>query len=202
MRDSDARVIARARSVNLDGTSSGYRTDQACWSGKPSGILQRAVSSSAALAQTILNNNPASNLPIAALSGVVFSSTFIARLESPTTMVKVRLGFTDDSSASTPNNGIYFETVSGNWTGTAISGGTSSSVTGSAVDTNFHTFEIRNDGSANNITFWMDGNLVGSVASTNVPTVAVQPFFQIQSGNTSDKTLDIDAFQLTMTVLR
>ena len=98
-------------------------------------------------------------------------------------------------------NGIFFDGTSGVWTGTVIASSVSNTTSGTvSFDTNFHTFEIRNDG-ANNIGFWIDGSQLG-VLSSGIPGGALQPYFQIQSGNTADKTMDIDAFQFTMTVNR
>src|SRR5438067_1527506 len=89
-----------------------------------------------------------------------------------------------------------FEATAGTWEGITISGGMSSSTTGGpSLDTNFHTFEIRNDG-VNDITFWYDGSSVGGL-TTHIPIVALQPFFQVIAANSTNKSLDIDAFQFT-----
>ena len=166
------------------------------------GILQivaAGMSGGGPVAQVFLGSS-SSNLPIASLSSVPFQSVFVARLESPVSSLHARIGFTD-SPATPPTNGIFFDGTSGVWTGTTTSSTGTSTTTGTvSFDTNFHTFEIRNDG-ANDIGFWVDGSQLG-VLNSNVPGGALQPFFQIQSGNTANKTLDIDAFQFTMTVVR
>jgi hypothetical protein len=168
------------------------------------GILQRQSTATNQIAQTYLAPAANAGLPLASLSSLAFRSVFIFRAESPTGSVTIRMGFADNAASSPPSNGIYFETTTGTWMGVTRSSGTSSTVTGSAIDNLFHTFEIRSDGvnnGVNSVTFWADGTLVGTLTA-NIPTVALVPFFDIQSTNATTKSLDIDAFQFTMSVTR
>ncbi len=167
------------------------------------GILQMTTTGMNVIAQNILGTNSNSTWPIASLSGIAFGSVFILALDpgSLTGAVSIRAGFVDNSGSASPSNAIYFNASAGTWEGVTVSGGTSSTTTGGpTLDTNFHTLEIRNDG-ANNVSFWYSGTLVGTL-TTHIPTVALQPFFEITATNATNKSLDIDAFQFTMSVSR
>jgi hypothetical protein len=132
---------------------------------------------------------------------ITFRSAFIFRVVGTLTSVTIRMGFADDASATPPNNGIYFETTAGSWTGIAQSGGAQSVTSGSStLDNLFHTFQIANDG-ANNVTFWDNDTLLGTLTS-HIPNSAVVPFFDIQSTNSTTKTFNMDAFQFAATLVR
>jgi len=176
------------------------------------GILQRSTTTTGlTITVTYLGTSSgASVAPIATLSNVAWSAVFIFAQDptstNPNTKVGIRAGFADTVTSNPPTNGIWFENVSGtsaaNWVGNVKSGAMSTPANGTvALDTNFHTFEIRNDG-VNNITFWIDGSQYGNTVTTNVPAGALQPFFQIINTEAQNKALDIDAFQFTMTVSR
>lgn len=176
------------------------------------GILQRSTgTTSLTITVTYLGTSSGTSAaPIAALSNVAWSSVFIFRQDpnstNPNTKIGIRVGFADTVTSNPPTNGIWFEnsssTFAANWAGNVKSGAMSTQANGTvALDTNFHTFEIRNDG-ANNITFWIDGSQYGSTVTTTIPAGALQPFFQIINTEAAAKLLDIDAFQFALTVSR
>ncbi len=165
------------------------------------GILQRTSTSNAVLAETWLGHDANAAQAFAALSGVAFRAALIIKIENNSATTTIRMGFADDASAAPPNNGVYFENTTGTWTGVARSSSMSSTTSSSTTADNvFHTFQIVNDG-ANNVSFWDNDMLLGTVTS-HVPGGALLPFFDIQSNNASSKSMDIDAFQFTMTVSR
>lgn len=174
------------------------------------GILQRVSPGGTSNTYVQLSAVGASpSLPIAALSGnLVWDSTFIFSVEQATGET-IRVGFCQTCGLTgAPGNGIYFENssvTSNKWNGvTKASATTANQCSGSslALDTSFHTLEIRNDGM--NIYFVFDGTQCGSILATDasVPTTNLVPFFSIASTDTTQKKMDIDAFQFNLQVQR
>ena len=180
------------------------------------GLLQISTTTTAGNVSILyLGTSPTSARPISSLSGIPWKAIFIAAQDpssgDPNAHITIRMGFADNPGPNPPTNGFYFQNITGssagNWNGVTKVGSNSSNTGGTvALDTSFHTFEIRNDGS-NNITFLIDGVQNGSVITSSgfIPTAAMQPFFQVvntETGGSFMKLLDIDAFQLAMQVSR
>ena len=174
------------------------------------GLLQMATTTTNnTIALVFLGTQTSSTEPIFSLSGHQWRAVFVASEDAGTTNANtkmvVRLGF-GHGLGNPPTDGIFFEnkstTSAGTWNGFAKTGASSTSSGGTlAMDTNFHTFEIRDDGQ-DNIMFLIDGQQYGSIVSTNVPSSPMIPFFEIVNTEATNKLLDVDAFQLTMQVAR
>jgi hypothetical protein len=117
----------------------------------------------------------------------------------------VRIGFMD-STTTVPTNGIYLSvtnaTAAGTWFGVARSSTTESINQSSALtcDTNWHTFTVVSSG-ATNITYFIDGSLKATVTA-NVPSTGLRPVIQYLNTDGVATVMQIDWFDLLMTISR
>ena len=128
------------------------------------------------------------------------------RLNTDTEMT-ARAGLMNEVTVTTPSDGIYFQynvtVAAGNWFVCSRAASTETCTdTTTAVDANFHDFEIRNNGS-NSISFFIDGTeTTGSPITTNIPTVNLSFGATIENLEAADKTMDLDYFTFKMLVSR
>lgn len=114
----------------------------------------------------------------------------------------IRMGLYDsDGTPSDASEGVYIEynrSQSTNWRFITVNGGNSTGSRGTsslAVTAGWHYFKIVVN-SSTSVSFYVDGNLLGS-QTTNIPTAATtQPGFLIKkSGGTQTRSLLLDYFQ-------
>jgi len=125
---------------------------------------------------------------------------------SQLTQTNIRIGFLNPTSGNPPADGIYFENISttgaANWFGVSRAASTESTTdTSTLLDTSFHDFEMRNDGS-NNITFFIDGTQVGGALTTNIPTANMVIVLQVENTEAVAKDINIDYWTFWMAVSR
>ncbi len=113
-----------------------------------------------------------------------------------------RFGMAKSPTASSPANGIYFEydtdNADTNWQAVARSSSVQTKVnTGVAAATgSFIRLEIKRNGSS--IDFLIDGTVKATI-STNIPTTALDPFYQqIKRSGAGNPVSDIDFFGATI----
>ncbi len=112
-----------------------------------------------------------------------------------------------DTPRATQVNGVYFEysdnVNSGNWqyvTANASTRTTSNSAV--AANTNYHNFQIVINAAGTSCAFSIDGVSLGTANTTNIPTLAVTPFFMCQGsvGSVAASTMRVDLFYMTQTL--
>ena len=164
--------------------------------GRP-GIMRRDTSATAATyAYTRLANTSVGQLTPAD----TFDATFIARLNQADTDTLCRIGLGADASANPPTDGLYLEKLAAdtNWHAVSRAAGVETRTAMAAVGAgawikvrlrrvNGTTLGITLD-SAAEVTF-----------TTNIPTVALNPFFAVHNAVAASKTLDVDWFDLLVT---
>jgi hypothetical protein len=168
------------------------------------GILRR--DSSATLNTTaglMLNTAAGANGPLANLNTAVWSISFGARFNH-TTQVTGRIGLSNNVLTETAPDGIFFQSISGttaeNWACVTKTGGaTQTNDTGVALDTAWHTFELRSNGAR--VDFLIDGT--PRCTNTNsLSAAALIPFAFLKNTEAAAKSMDFDFFHLQMAVNR
>lgn len=111
----------------------------------------------------------------------------------------VSQGVIDNDDAA---DGIYFRSSgTGNWYAVTRKVNTETTTdTGVAQSTSFLQFKIISNADGSSIGFYIAGSLVAT-HTTNIPIVAIGPFFQITSASTTAYSLDADYFYLKITGL-
>lgn len=126
----------------------------------------------------------------------------IATLSNVTNRYTLRVGFGDTSNADQAN-GVYFEYSdninSGNWVYKSASSSvltTSNSTT--AVTTGWHNLQIIVNSTATSVSYYVDGVLLGSAITTNIPTATITPFVDIvwSAGTIAANSIQVDLFTL------
>lgn len=129
---------------------------------------------------------------------------FIVRLNTVDNETTCRVGFINSSSADPPNNGIYFEKLTGdtNWFAVVRAATVEDRAnTGVAIVADFVTMTIER--SLTSVKFYLNELLVQTLPVTNVPTIQVTPCMQLVSSNGgATKTIDLDYYQLDMGAVR
>lgn len=127
--------------------------------------------------------------------------------EACTIQVTYRLGLMNAWGAA-PTSGYYFEVTEAATNTNNIncitnnSGTSTSNSSGTALDTNFHTFTIFNDGSGSSTKFYIDGTLV-CTNTTNLPTTSpLFPDFQSTNTSANAKLSDFDFWNMWLAVTR
>jgi hypothetical protein len=113
---------------------------------------------------------------------------------------QMRWGSMSASSSITPVNGIYLERLGedANWFCVTRQASTQTRIdSGVAVDTEFHgSGYIRTSAG---VQFVFGGVHVCGLMTTNIPTVALDPAFQLTNGAAASKTYDVDYFEMKIT---
>jgi hypothetical protein len=138
------------------------------------------------------------------VSGENFISEFVLRPNHADSDTQVRFGWSD-VSGDPPTNGIYFEKLYAdtNWYAVCRTGGTQTKQSlGYAVTAAlWERATIRRKG-ASAIGFNIDDEIGNGVddytMTTNIPTGQLVPFFSVKPQVSTNKTLDADAFQLSV----
>jgi len=126
--------------------------------------------------------------------------TSIQRLNTIDADTTCRVGYGNATNTDPPNNGIYFEKLTGdtNWFCVTRASATQTRTdSGVPIVAAMTKLEIVIDGET--VTFFINGNLVAT-HTTNAPigTIQLSPFYQIVNAVAASKTLDIDYFQLLL----
>jgi hypothetical protein len=141
--------------------------------------------------------------PLNALTG--WKVRMVIRLSSAAS-VGLRCGLALDTNAvGAPAAGIYwqFDTdLSDSFFSAVCRSASTETKTASAVagDTNWHVIDIFSNTSGT-ISFQIDGGTAIDI-TTNVPTIAMTPYFSILTRTTAAKTLDVDSWGAILTVSR
>lgn len=140
--------------------------------------------------------------PLNALTG--WKIRFSAKIDA-TTSISIRWGLAVDPNTVEPANGIYWQydtdATDSNFSAVCRSASTSTKTASSvAADTNYHVFEIYSN-SSGTITFQIDGGTAINI-TTNIPSIALSPFFNIATRTTAAKSCTIDFWSFLMTVAR
>lgn len=134
------------------------------------------------------------------LPSEMFDILFIVRTNHIDSNTIIRIGLSDSDSGSPPTNGIYYErsTSDTTWQAVCRSGGSETKVDTTVVATTsgFHRFRIRRLNSST-IRFELGPDDI----TTNIPTTGLIPFFHIRNTEASDKTMDVDYFDILITGL-
>lgn len=153
---------------------------------------------------TAVINTTARLFPNTTTSFVLFPSSldvlWIARLNTNDANTTLRMGAF--STSTSPIDGQYFEKLDAdiNWFCVNASAGQTRADSGVAVDTNFHRFRsIRNQ--SNIIKYYIDGVEVCSITA-NITPDPMTPIVHIVNSDASEKTVDIDYFQMRYMVTR
>lgn len=126
-----------------------------------------------------------------------FDLTLFARLNTNDASTTIRFGLATTWNSNPDVRGIYMEKLAADtsWFGVCRDASTQTRTAALiACNTSFHKFRIRRV-SATQIGFTIDAG-TEVLLNTNVPTAALQPFFQIVNTAAADKTADIDYMQL------
>ena len=135
-----------------------------------------------------------------------FSMEVLVNCGNDATGAVYRIGLADTTSGtSAPNNGVYFEYVkatSANWRYQAqkatVNAGASSST--AVAFSSWLKLKITYDGS--NVTFYVNGSSIGTIAAANLPTGAVAPYFFVTQSTASAWTyFDMDYIKVQFTSL-
>lgn len=99
----------------------------------------------------------------------------------------------------TYTNGIFFHYTDsvngGNWQLKCTSASVTTTVnTSIAADTNWHTFSFVVNAGATSVSFYIDGSVVGSAITTNIPTVGLTPMMNAVRTAGSLPTFSVDLF--------
>ncbi len=121
----------------------------------------------------------------------------INEIDSDTT---VRIGYGNATNGNPPNNGIYFEKLTGDTTWFAVTRSSSTETrtnTGVALNTaSFVKLKIVSMANSQSILFYIDNVLVAT-HTDNIPlSVQLSPLYQIINAVAAAKTMDIDYFHI------
>lgn len=143
------------------------------------------------------SNNPGQILVGAGGMGITVEQHFkINDLSSATEQYVVRMGMHDGLTGSTVTDGIYIEYASSdsvNWQYcTAAAGTRSVNASSKVVTTGWHTTTIKINAAGDTISYYVDGELIGS-ETTNIPTDQLGITAQlIKTAGTTDRQIDLD----------
>lgn len=198
-------------SLGWANSGTGTTTKGALTDANHPGQIQRSTgTSNNVVAQLSLGDTNGGSPQIATLNNVAFHAWFVVQQDPSSIGASTNetwiVGFVSNPSTVTVANGIYFSNVSGGsaatWTANCTASSTTTFNTSTvSLDTNWHTFEVINDGS-NHVTFKIDGAAVGAPITMNIPTVALTPTFIIKNTDSTNKVMNVDAFRLSMAVTR
>ena len=175
------------------------------------GIVRSPGRANAGVSGIVLNEIGDNTLESIALGGGVTSISWVARINTLSAggnTYRQTIGMADATTLYNLTGDSYVNAVFFSYTDTVNSGKwvvncTAASVTTSvnttvAADTNFHTFSIIANATASSVSFYIDGSLVGTAITTNIPTVAILPFInQVRTAGTTS-TVDVDLFWITI----
>ncbi len=141
--------------------------------------------------------------PFGTLYSASWRAYFGARINATTQFIS-RLGFSD-AITTADADGCFFRnastTAQANWFGVCKNNvGETTTDTTIAADTNWHTFEIRCDGTQ--VTFYIDGVQRGSAITANITTDGQYPYGKITNSEAVSKTMDVDFIGIEMAVSR
>jgi len=132
-----------------------------------------------------------------------FSIVTASRLNTNDANTTVRIGLVSSPSANPPADGVYFEKLDAdtNWFCVTRAGAVQTrNDSGIAISTAFATFEIVR--SSTGVVFSIGTSKNVCTNTTNVTTAFLVPVFQIINSAAASKTMDVDYFQLSVTVSR
>ncbi len=120
----------------------------------------------------------------------------------------VRVGIMESPVINPPTRGIYFEKLDGdvNWFSVVRNAGIENRVdTGVPIVSEFVDLEFRSSGGigpAGLVQFLVNGVVVPAPAMTNFPTTSVRVNCQIVNSVAADKSIDIDYFEMAVSLNR
>lgn len=127
----------------------------------------------------------------------------ICRLNNNDANTTARIGYLNLTSASPPDNGVYFEKLDADTTWFCVTrdgaAGPARVDTGVAVNTGFNTFRIVR--TTTGVDFYLNNVFITTMTASIPSSTSVSPCFQIVNSAAAAKTLDVDYFQLMMTGL-
>lgn len=163
--------------------------------------LQDNASATGTAAISLGNNTSGSMF----LGSGAISMTWIAKLSALSDAIDTyssRMGFVNSFVAGV-TEGCYFTythgTNSGKWQIITVSGGVATtSDSGIAADTNYHSFRIEVNAGATSVSFYIDDvQTSNSPSVTNIPTVILYPSAAfLKTVGTTRRALIVDAFSL------
>jgi hypothetical protein len=121
----------------------------------------------------------------------------LTQLSTVTEEFILRIGFTDLTAGTEPNNGVYLEydrlsSVNWRYTQAAGAGTRTETASATAVATGANTLEVFCPGTGGTSEFWINGTSIGSTNLT-MPTVVLSPMIQwVKSAGTTPVTCDVD----------
>lgn len=186
---------------NVSGTSTFSAVTPSAW---PYMGIQRIATGAISGNGGALSLNAGAVNPIVSLNGVAsWKAVFIVRVNA-TSNISVRFGFAGSANTDPSSEGIWwrFNTAAGDVKYTAetrAAGVSTSTASGVAANTSFHTFVIRS-AVAGTVLFSVDGGSEIS-HSTNITTNSLLPFFQCVTRTASSQSCDIDYFNFSISGL-
>jgi len=134
----------------------------------------------------------------------------IINLSTVTNRYNLVMGLAAASAGGTiilPSNGVYItysdNVNSGQWRGTTSAAATPTNRDSAiAVTTGWHNAQIDINAAGTSVTFTVDGVSLGAAVTTNIPSVAISPFFGFNrtAGTIAAGTFFIDLFYLSQTL--
>jgi len=132
-----------------------------------------------------------------------FSTTSAIRLNSNDANTTTRIGLMNAVSANPPNEGVYFEKLDAdtNWFCVTRAGSVQTRTdSGVAITTAFTTMSVTR--SSSGAVFSIGASSGVCTHTANIPTTFITPAYQIINSAAASKTMDVDYFQLSVTVSR
>ncbi len=173
------------------------------------GVLTNAVFTNANAAQLFLNEAAGAPAPQMILGGGAITLNWVfklATLSIASPRYILRCGF-GDTSAAAQANGVYFEysdnVNSGQWQFiTAKASVLTTSNSTIAANTSYHNFQITINAAGTSCAFFIDGVSLGTAITTNIPVLAITPFFMCKGsvGNVAASSVMVDLFYMTQTL--
>ena len=167
-----------------------------------------AIPSVSASDSGIMLSRSSNNGPFITIGGGEITVNFTSDLVALSTVgnrYTAYIGFGDDTFSANPANGIFFSYTdnvnSGNWVINCRAAGVTTAVnTTVAATTGFHTYGIIINSDATSVSFYIDGTVVGTAITTNIPTLPISPEFGLTwtSGNTPQMQIDLFWFFQTL----
>ena len=173
------------------------------------GVLQNIAFANTNASQLFLNANSGSVAPQMILGGGAITLNWVfklAVLSAASPRYILRCGFGDTATAAQVN-GVYFEysdnVNSGNWQYVTANASTRTTSNSSiAADTSYHNFQVTINAAGTSCSFTIDGVSLGTANTTNIPTLAITPFFMCKGsvGTVAAGTVKVDLFYMTQTL--
>lgn len=157
------------------------------------GLFRKDTSAVAATVAYVILSAQATNTDPA----VPHSILWIAQLNNNDVNTTIRLGAASTFTVSPPAHGIYIEKLDADtnfFCVTRAANVQTRTDSGVAVNTSFNTLAYTRNSSG--VQFVINGALVCSVMTTNIPTSFINPGAHIVNSAAAAKTIDLDYFQM------